>query len=740
MRVRWTFSAIIFFLLATALVLAAETPREPIKINIPRVKQVPRLDQFLNNTPREAEAVVTDFIQREPRDGDRVSRETTAYLSYDDKNLYIVFYCKDDPKLIRGHLGKREDLDGDDWVAIIVDTFHDHNRSYEIFVNPYGVQMDGVAAEGSNDDYSWDTLYYTDARIVQDGWVAMMTIPFRSLRFNRTPVQEWGFMLARCISRNDEISFYPPMTRKIAGFTVQMGHLDGMENISPGRNLQFIPYFSMSGSRSVDLNAPAGAAYRRDYEPRGGLDSKVVIKDALTLDLTVNPDFSQVESDEPQVTVNQRYEVYFPEKRPFFVENSDFFNTPETLFFSRRIGDPEYGARLTGKLHGWSIGGLMIDDRAAGLSLSADDPARYERAKIGLARVRREFRNSSNIGAMYTDREFAGSYNRLISLDSMWRIDKHWTLTSQAIRSYDRDLEGVQRMGSGYNLNIGRSGRDLIYWTKYTDRSPDLRTSLGFIPRTDIRQVETRVGYLKHTKQSKILSFGPILYESMIWDRQGHMTDWVGNAYFEVNLPRSTELGLERTEIYELFEGFDFRQHKTHIYAGTNWTKWMRVYGSWNFGTGVNYYPKSGPPVLSGWQLGTVDLVFRMNSRMQFAQGYIFDRLVTLQGVPIYNNHMLRSKVNYQFTPRLSLRTILDYRAVLANSQLWSSDTDKHLTADVLLTYMVNPGTALYVGYTDNYQNMVLDPSAPNGWRRAQNPSLNTGRQFFVKLSYLLRF
>lgn len=740
MRIGRSVPAILVVLLSTAVLRAADTSRPTISLDIPRVKQAPTLEQFINHAPREAEAVVTNFIQREPHDGDAVSRPTTAYLSYDEKNLYVVFYCKDDPKLIRAHMGKREDLDGDDWVAIIIDTFHDHTRAYEIFVNPYGIQMDGIASENQNDDYNWDTVYSTEARIVEDGWVGMMTIPFRSLRFNRIPVQEWGFMLARRISRNDEVSFYPPMTRKIAGFANQMGHLDGMERISPGRNFQFIPYFSFGASRSVDFNSPTVARYRTDTEPRSGLDSKIVIKDALTLDVTVNPDFSQVESDEPQVTLNQRYEVYFPEKRPFFLENSDFFTTPETLFFSRRIMDPEYGSRLTGKLHGWSIGALTMDDRAAGDLLPADNPAHNDRATIAVGRLRREFKNSSNIGAMYTDREFAGSYNRLMSLDSLWRIDKHWTLTSQAIRSFDRDMEGIDRTGSGYNLNIERSGRDLIYWSRYTDRSPDLRTALGFIPRTDIRQVETRLGFVKHTKSSRLLSFGPIVYESMNWNRQGQMTDWTGNAYLELNLPRGSQLGAERTEIYELFQGLDFRQHRTHFYAQTNWLKWLRVDGAWHFGTGVNYYPKSGAPTLANWNYLTADAVVRINKNVQFAQGYIYDRLAMLNGVPYYNNHMLRSKLNYQFTPRLSVRAIVDYRAILANSNLWAGDTDKHLTPDLLLTYMIHPGTALYVGYSDNYQNMVLDPSAPNGWRRAQNPTLSTGRQFFVKLSYMFRY
>ncbi|HWR35456.1 MAG TPA: DUF5916 domain-containing protein [Clostridia bacterium] len=720
---------------------SAETPA----VHIPRVKLPPTLKQFIDGTPREAEGVVTDFIQREPHDGDPVTEPTTAYLSYDDANLYVAFVCKSDPSKLRASIGKREDVFSDDMVMVLLDTFHDHRRAYEFFSNPHGIQADGVAADGQNDDMSWDTVWHSEGRIVKDGYVVLITIPFRSLRFNRTPVQEWGICLARSIPQNNEVSFWPHITRKIAGFGTQMGHLDGMKNVSPGRNMQFIPYTSFAASRSLDPQAQGGAAYRRDYEPRSGLDSKIVIKDALTLDVTVNPDFSQVESDEPQTTINQRFEVFFEEKRPFFLENSDFFKTPETLFFSRRIADPEFGARLTGRIGGWSVAALTMDDRAAGRTLSLDDAAHGERAKIAIGRVQRDIGRASHIGLMVTSRDFGGSSNRVFSLDTRTRLGKHWTVTGQAIRSYDTDLRQKDVAGNSFFAAIERSGRDLKFSTEYWDRSPDLRAPLGYISRTDVRWLKQEIGYFWHPKKGNVLWFGPFVSSSVIWDHKGTLQEWEVEPEFEIELPRSTELSLERSESFEKYRGIGFRQHSTHYYFGTEWLKWLSVSLSGSDGTGINYYPAIGLPTLSKSNDKSVTINLRPTSRLRVTERYIYWRLGTLDSAPggsrpIFNNHIVRTKVHYQFTPRLSVRTILDYNAVLPNPLLVDSERAKKLTGDVLFTYMINPGTALYVGYTDVYDNLRLENSAPGGLMRSNSPTTPTGRQVFVKLSYLFRF
>src|SRR5204862_210069 len=313
-------------------------------LQIARAAQPPELEDFVRgDTARPGGAVVGDFRQRDPGDGTPAGAPTTAYLSYDDANLYVVFVCRDRPALVRAGLAKREEIASDDGVSLYLATFGDRKHAYLFAANPLGVQADALVTEGQDDDYSFDAVWQADGRVTADGYVLRLAIPFRSLRFPRTPAQRWGIALARYIRRNNEESYWPYITKRLAGLVPQFGTLDGLTDISPGRNLQAIPYGAFTGARFLDTQVPA---FRTASDRRLGLDMKGVIRDALTLDATVNPDFSQVESDEPQVTINERFETFFPEKRPFFIENAGYFQTPVNLFFSRRITDPGAGERV----------------------------------------------------------------------------------------------------------------------------------------------------------------------------------------------------------------------------------------------------------------------------------------------------------------------------------------------------------------------------------------------------------
>jgi hypothetical protein len=325
-------------------ILAVAAVAQTQKLAIPRVTRPPKLEEFLGDNQRTDLAKLTDLRQRDPGDGDPVSQPTTVYLGYDDKNFYAVFICRDDPDKIRAHMSKREDIMSDDAVALFLDTFHDRQRCYEFIVNPLGIQLDGIATEGQNDDFTFDTVWHSEGKLTPSGYAVLIAIPFKSLRFKNSDLQTWGISVARMIQRNNETSFWPFISHKIPAFNSQLAELGGIERISPGRNIQLNPYGFLANAKFLDQNIPA---IKSQTEGRAGLDAKIVFHDSLTLDITVEPDFSQVESDDPQVTVNQRFEVFFPEKRPFFMENAGFFSTPETLFFSRRIANPQFGVRLT---------------------------------------------------------------------------------------------------------------------------------------------------------------------------------------------------------------------------------------------------------------------------------------------------------------------------------------------------------------------------------------------------------
>src|SRR5687768_15274956 len=287
-------------------------------------------------------AVVTEFRQREPGDGTPISAETQAYLSYDSENLYVIFVCRDDPSDIRANIARREDIEADDAVVVYLDTFRDRKRAYLFMVNPRGVQLDGIRTEGQDDDLSFDAVWHAEGQLTDTGYIVRIAIPFRSLRFPRASQQTWGVALGRIIRRNNEESYWPFITEREDGFVPQFAEAQGLSDISPGMNIQVNPYATVARARILDDDAEI-PGFRTLNDQRVGMDAKLVLRDAVAVDGTINPDFSQVETDDPQVSVNQRFEVFFPEKRPFFLENAGYFQTPVNLFFSRRIQDPGAG-------------------------------------------------------------------------------------------------------------------------------------------------------------------------------------------------------------------------------------------------------------------------------------------------------------------------------------------------------------------------------------------------------------
>lgn len=726
--------------------VANAAPAAAPSIKIQRAKNPPRMEDYLGDARAHPEAtLIQDFIQRSPTDGAPVTHKTSAYLSYDDKNIYVVFVCQDDPNGVRARMAKREDIGNDDQVTIYLDTFHDKQHAYMFGANPLGVQMDGTVTEGQDNDLNFDTVWDSEGKLTKDGYVVRMAIPFRSVRFPNTESQTWGIALGRWIQRENEVAYWPQITRKNEGFVVQMASLEGIADVRVSHNIQFIPYTTFIPARLLDTTGPARYTTQREF--RGGVDGKAIIKNALTLDFTINPDFSQVESDDPQVTVNQRYEVYFPEKRPFFLDNANYFTTPINLFFSRRIADPEFGARLTGKIGNWAIGALVADDRAPGEIAAPGDIGYRDRAEIGVFRAQREFSGGSRFGFLVTERDFAGSYNRIFSFDNRWKINRNWSLTTQAVKSYDKDLEKNKLQGPAYSAELLRSGEHFSYSAGYADRSPNFRAPLGFITRVDVRELKQYAAYTWRPEDSKVVSFGPSFSGNVNWFRTGQLQDWYTYADFNVELKGATSFGVSRYDAEESYVGSKFRHGKTGLSFYSYKWKWLGLYGSYSQGNGINYNP--GPdlnPFIGATRDASLGVTFHPTPRLRIGNTYYYERLGTgvqrdLSPTPaaVYTNQILRTKINYQFTRALSLRLIGDYYALLPNVRLYDDVPYKRITGDVLLTYLLKPGTALYAGYNSAYANLTPDLQDPGVLHHLGPPTMLTRRQFFVKLSYLWR-
>jgi hypothetical protein len=707
-------------------------------LTIPRAQQPPKVEDFLAGNPPDVMLKVTEFLQREPGDGVPVSRPTTAYLSYDDAKLYVVFVCKDDPGKVRASIARREEIAADDQVVIYLDTFLDREHAYVFATNPLGVQRDGILTEGQDEDWSFDTVWASEGQLTDSGYVVRMAIPFRSLRFSNDRTQTWSVAVGRIIPRNSEEAYWPHVTKRVQGFVPQFAPLNGLAEISAGRNVQMNPYVAAARARFLDRDA---AAYDNGREARMGMDAKMVLRDALTVDGTVNPDFSQVESDDPQVTVNERFEVFFPEKRPFFIENAGYFQTPINLLFTRRIVDPGVGARLTGKMGRWGIGAIAVNDRAAG-RLAPDDPFAGRDAAVGALRIQREFGDESNVGLLVTDREFARAFSRVFAFDSRWKAAKNWAVAGQVVHSANRELEGPQQNGSAALVQAARDGRHFDYLGSFVYFSPEFAAPLGFVRRVGYRQTEHEAKYRWRVKDKALLKYGPKVAALFNWDPRGRLQDREVAVNFQGEFVGNTEVKVERVQTFELFEEFPFDLHANVASFTTEWLRWLGLSASYAWGTAVNHDPASGvDPFVGKATEGELAFTFRPMTRLRFDQAFIYSALRTRDGSsPVFTERQLRLKLNYQFNRLLSMRTIVDYASLSGNPTLADLENERSWTSDLLVTYLVHPGTALYVGYTGRNENLeiVREPFAT--LRRSGSSYSPVGRQVFVKMSYLWRF
>lgn len=734
------------FLLFAGVLHASGAITEQAPLHIPRVTRPPRLSDFINGTPREAEAVVNTFWQFDPHDGEPVSQPTTAYLSYDSKNLYIGWICKDDPSKIYARVAPRKQIDLDDRVTINIDTFLDHKHAYWFDVNPYGIQYDGRTTDGIGDDPSWEALWYSEGKITETGYVVLEAIPFRSMRFPPGPRQIWNICLARAIQRNNEFSIWPYVShKKLPEFVGQFAPIEIDENISPGRNWQMIPY----GLYSHDSYLDPALGRQLEVDHHLGLDAKAVIHDALTLDIAINPDFSEISTDDPKVQVNQRYEVIYPERRPFFLENASIFAMPEQLFFTRRIVNPQFGLKLTGAVGRWGVGVIAADDRAPGQVLAQGQTGHGDRAVDGVFRVEREFGHQSHAGLFLGGTKFDKTSNRVGSLDLRYITRNSWSLAGQATTTQTDNGDAGYSAGPGYIFRLKKTDNHLTFSNYYTDRSPGLNSTLGYISRTDIRKWETYAGYQWKPAGTAAFAYGPVFDGVVIYDHKQRLQNWWVEPGFQMTLPRLSTLNFFYTPSYELYQGQEFRAQSAFISANTSWFKWLDLTASYSFGTQPNYYPASGiVPFLANGNNVYVDIVLHPQAHLRIEQIYYYTRLATrTQSLPsptlphgvIFTNHLIRSKINYQFNRDFSFNTILDYQALLPNNALVSSTWSKQADTTLLFTYLPHPGTAFYLGYSDNFQNVDYS-AATHAFIPTTLPGTSTDRQFFVKFSYLLRF
>src|SRR5438105_55992 len=453
-----------------AIVLPAEKS-QPIRL--PKFDKPPLIDGKLDDEVWKHAVVLKDFYQVQPGDNIAPSKPTEVLLGYDSKFLYVAFHCYDEPDKVRATIPKRDNVWNDDYVGILFDTFNDSRKAYEFDFSPLGVQADGIWTDGQDEDFNPDFVFESKGIVTNDGWTVEIAIPFKSLRYVAGKDKLWGAHFWRRIKRfNNELDMWMPLNRDISSWLAQEGHLAGLEGISTERTLELIPSLTLSetGKRKATLTPDQVNAGMKDpgrfvnepvkFDP--GLTGKFSITPNVTLDFAINPDFAQVESDQLVVTANQRFPIFFSEKRPFFLEGIDIFNTQIAAVHTRTIIDPDYAVKLTGKVDRKENGFIYATDlnmsgRHLGYDYSTVGRTRYYRADVGFNR--RTNTNNHNLFVQY--RSEPKPKARLVS----WRVynaagtNFDWQGRSQVFNNESQIQFNFQRqtsIGIGYDQGYER--------------------------------------------------------------------------------------------------------------------------------------------------------------------------------------------------------------------------------------------------------------------------------------------
>jgi hypothetical protein len=754
---------------ADAKLVQAPSASAPQHILIPVLSAAPQLGDFLSPDPTSNVARsmlrIDNFVQRYPDDGSPSTEPTVAYLGYTRENLFVAFVCKDDkPGSIRAHLLPRDSLGDDDYVQVLLDTFHDSRRAFLFQTNALGIQADALYTEQTGSDYSFDTVWDTWGRRIPGGYAVLMRIPFASLRFDNVPAgspRTWGFILQRGITRKNEYVYWPQVKHDVAGQLTQEAVAEGFQNIEKGKNWQFEPYGLAHSYRQLNTVDPLKPFFNdKLFQGYEGLDTKFVLHNSLALDMTFNPDFSQIGVNNP-APPDQRFPFYFPELRPFFIENSSFFETPLNLYYTPNIVMPQFGQRLTGKIGHYALGILSVDDRNPGLQVAPGTPDYGSRAHYYVGRVNRDIGKQSNFGVIYSDQEYLNSFNRNGGVDYRMRLGQRWTLSGQGVTSETQSTDNAWQSGQAWVQSVSYSDLHTGFQLNYNDTAAGYLTETGFFTRPDVRQPNGSFSYTFRPAHGPLLSHGFHLYSERLWDHTALPLDFYLSPSYNLNFKRRTSLSfflnldqdrLRPSDYPALPENAEYHSHTAGASFNTSPSPSVALGFTGYSGETINYSPANGKgPSPVGVVSDHLNFEVKPLRTLDLSSSYEFDHFTDpATGAVAYDNHQIVERWNLQMDKAWSLKFIGEYLATLPNSTYASPANLKDAYGNVLLTYLPHPGTAFYVGFTTDYVNLDPDlctriqggvcnanePILPT----TSSPQLNDQRIFYMKINHLFRF
>ncbi|MEW5982895.1 MAG: DUF5916 domain-containing protein [Acidobacteriota bacterium] len=711
-------------------VLAAADPPPP-PFSLRYVDSPPSIDGRLGEGEWADEAPTGDWLSYNPLYGDRLPQRTTVWAAYDRRYLYFAFRCVDpDPAKIKTTIARRDNVWNDDWVGLKLDAMGDGQTSYDMFVNPSGVQGDILTSAAKGENSSVDWVWDSAATETSDGYTVEIRVPVQSIRFRSGTAIPMRVLFWRRISRLGVSVSWPDIPPGKSAFerqaTMTVPDLEW-----PGVR-EVIPAITDSVRQARSTPGRWGAA---DNTANIGVSAKFGVTSAITLDGTINPDFSQVESDAFQVQVNQRYPIFFSEKRPFFMEGMGVFELAGTggdgnmmtAIHTRRIVDPLFGVKLSGTVGRVTFGTISAADEAAG---RLDAQFEGKRRLFNIARATYSLGPSSSyLGAIVTDTEFAGGYNRVAGGDVSLRFgSQQVTATLLHSASADPGDIGPSSSGAMAQATYGYSSRRAAFATQVEHYDEGFQMDTAFYNRTGTTGGWMYGGlnfYPDKARAPWLKKINPFVYVQYVHDRVQGGDDNIQVFAVRANLTRNGSLRADVIRVREAWARQEFDQHYLRLQGSMQATKWLYLSGQLRAGETLYYdtlNPFVGPSALQ-----SLTLVLQPSAR--FAQNVTVQRQTLdrpAAGGRVYEVLVVNTKTTYQFTPQFSVRGIVQY-----------DSSRRRVLGDFLLSYEVRPGTVFYAGYGALLEQRDY---RGNAWVPGEGTYLTTNRGLFAKASYLYRF
>jgi hypothetical protein len=691
-------------------------PLHPYKTENPPVIDGKLDDALWQKTPH-----ITGFKTWVPDYGKDMAGNTVVYFAYDQENFYVAFRCFDsEPDKIKSSVTSRDNIDPDDWVCVNLDSFNDQQSLYVFYCNPMGVQGDATA-EGNQEDFNVDMVWFSEGDIDREGYSVEIQIPFKSIRFsNRNPV-EMGVIFERKISRYTELGTYPPLDPDQGpNFFTQTVTLvfEDIEHYSLFEVLPAATYSQQSELAEGRLVSERGVG---DLS----LTAKYGITSRLIFDGTINPDFSQVEADAGQVDFNLRYALFFPEKRPFFLEGLEKFhfggnhsNDPlQAVVYTRTIVEPLLGAKLNGKIGTKNtVAAIYAMDK-----LPEDEPADY--AHVGIFRYKRALAEDSFIGGFYTGRERENGYNRVFGLDGQLRINKSSIFGYHGfLSSSGQGTQSSRKDGHALGLHYYSSTRNWVLMLGVQDLTEDFHTEVGYVTRTGITRFRSGIMRMFYPKSGMIKRFEPMIHSSQIYDKPSGIYETDNSLDLRFLLPKSTTILFGYRYSTEVWQKERFSTSRARFVGFSQITKKLFLRLNYYNGNKIRYvenpYQGKGKDV-------TAALTYLPFGQLHLELSLLYSDF-TRQAASRkeFDYTIIRSKNTFQVNKYLFFRAIVEYNSFR-----------KELMTDFLASFTYIPGTVIHIGYGSLYEKI----SWVEGDYRPSDTFLETKRGFFFKASYLWR-